>query len=65
MKILGAVIGIHKKVLVPIPMYTKFRKAMAGACSNIQEYQHSKHILKEDKESQEQKLEQAINHTCL
>jgi len=65
MKFLRAVVGIHKKVPVPIPMYTKFRKAMAGACSNVQEYQHSKHILKEDKENQQQKQEQAINHTCL
>ena len=63
MKILRAVIGIHKTVR--IPMYTKFRKAMTGACSSIQEYQHSKHILKEDKENQEQNPEQAINHTCL
>jgi len=65
MKFLRAVSGIHKTVPVYIPMYTKFLKAMVGTCSNIQEYQHSKHILKEDKENQEQKPEQANNHNCV
>jgi len=64
MKFLGAVSGIHKKVPVRTPMYTKFPKAMTGTCSNMQEYQHSKHILNEDKVNQEQKTEQAINRTC-
>jgi len=65
MKFLRAVSGIRKTVPVLIPMYIKFLEVMADTCSNIQEYQHSKHILKEDKENQEQKPERAIDHTCL